>query len=150
MTSHQNGNLPAAASTSKDCDVTTHNKSAGSSNEKFPKQEKKISFAPDVKSTEKKVKSAENTSPDRKRRHKEKKSRFITSRYRKPAVAISLGVFSFLAGVVMAALYFAGVLTGKGVEASGPVLLSLGLLVGVCGLVWVSIVKKKKYRHGYL
>ena len=81
-------------------------------------------------------------------------------------VVMLIGGALLLAGVAMAILYFS-VDNSKeskdsdnsensgdsGVKSLGPIFLSLGLLVSVCGIVWVQIIRrkiKKQLERGYL
>nr|CAB3263221.1 uncharacterized protein LOC104266546 [Phallusia mammillata] len=63
--------------------------------------------------------------------------------YRKAIALMSVGGFIFLLGVTFAALFFAGYAP---VQMAGPICLAIGLLLGVCGLVWIPIIKTKLKR----
>ncbi|XP_038606657.1 phosphoinositide-interacting protein [Tachyglossus aculeatus] len=67
--------------------------------------------------------------------------------YRKPIAVVSVGSAVLLLGIVLTALAYALQLPAeqeKGFRLSGPAFLSVGLMLLVCGLVWVPIVKKKQ------
>ncbi|XP_066222555.1 phosphoinositide-interacting protein [Saccopteryx leptura] len=67
--------------------------------------------------------------------------------YNKPIVIMSVGGAIFLLGVAVTCLAYKLDLGKKGSEAlkmMGPAFLSLGLMMLVCGLVWVPIIKKKQ------
>ncbi|XP_012509381.1 PREDICTED: phosphoinositide-interacting protein [Propithecus coquereli] len=67
--------------------------------------------------------------------------------YRKPIVIMSVGGAILLFGVVITCLAYTLNLGKKSLEAlkmTGPAFLSLGLMMLVCGLVWVPIIKKKQ------
>ncbi|XP_028904651.1 phosphoinositide-interacting protein [Ornithorhynchus anatinus] len=63
--------------------------------------------------------------------------------YRKPIAVMSVGGAVLLLGVVLTALAYA-CRREDGLRLSGPAFLSVGLMLLVCGLVWVPIVKKKQ------
>ncbi|XP_056362163.1 phosphoinositide-interacting protein [Oenanthe melanoleuca] len=64
--------------------------------------------------------------------------------YRKPIIVVSVGVAIFLFGTVITSL--SCFLTGNtnAYKMSGPAFLSLGLMLLVCGLVWIPIIRKKQ------
>ncbi|XP_051490667.1 phosphoinositide-interacting protein [Apus apus] len=64
--------------------------------------------------------------------------------YRKPLVVMAVGAGIFLVGIVITSLpCFLD--SNKGVyKMCGPAFLSLGLMLLVCGLVWVPIIRKKQ------
>ncbi|XP_047614694.1 phosphoinositide-interacting protein [Phacochoerus africanus] len=67
--------------------------------------------------------------------------------YRKPAVITSVGGAILLFGVALTCLAYTLTLGNKSLEVlkmTGPAFLSLGLMMLVCGLVWVPIIKKKQ------
>ena len=67
--------------------------------------------------------------------------------YRKPAVIMSVGGAILLFGVVLTCLAYTLTLGNKSLavlKMTGPAFLSLGLMMLVCGLVWVPIIKKKQ------
>lgn len=67
--------------------------------------------------------------------------------YRKPIVIMSVGGTILLFGVVITCLAYKLKLddtTYKVLKMIGPAFLSLGLMMLVCGLVWVPIIKKKQ------
>lgn len=67
--------------------------------------------------------------------------------YRKPVVIMSVGSAIFLFGVAITCLAYIMKLSKKSLEVlkmTGPAFLSLGLMMLVCGLVWVPIIKKKQ------
>uniref|UniRef100_A0A8C8ZTZ0 Phosphoinositide interacting regulator of transient receptor potential channels n=1 Tax=Prolemur simus TaxID=1328070 RepID=A0A8C8ZTZ0_PROSS len=67
--------------------------------------------------------------------------------YRKPIVIMSVGGAILLFGVVITCLAYTLSLGKKSLAAlkmTGPAFLSLGLMMLVCGLVWVPIIKKKQ------
>ncbi|XP_060060412.1 phosphoinositide-interacting protein [Erinaceus europaeus] len=67
--------------------------------------------------------------------------------YRKPIVIMSVGGAILLFGVVITCLVYSDVIQGmscKVLKMVGPAFLSLGLMMLVCGLVWVPIIKKKQ------
>ncbi|KAG8521861.1 Phosphoinositide-interacting protein [Galemys pyrenaicus] len=66
--------------------------------------------------------------------------------YRKPVVIMSIGGAILLFGVVLTCLAYTlglGDNIRKVLKMIGPAFLSLGLMMLVCGLVWVPIIKKK-------
>ena len=66
--------------------------------------------------------------------------------YKKPIAVIVSGGILFSVGIAMAALFFYGF---DSVQMVGPVCLSMGLLVSVCGIVWIPIIQTKlKREHG--
>ncbi|XP_064350992.1 phosphoinositide-interacting protein [Camelus dromedarius] len=67
--------------------------------------------------------------------------------YRKPIVIMSVGGAILLFGVVITCLAYTLKLGEKSLNVLkmiGPAFLSLGLMMMVCGLVWVPIIKKKQ------
>ncbi|KAJ1072178.1 hypothetical protein K5549_015913, partial [Capra hircus] len=67
--------------------------------------------------------------------------------YRKPIVIMSVGGAILLFGVVITCLAYTlklGDMSLKVLKMVGPAFLSLGLMMLVCGLVWVPIIKKKQ------
>ncbi|XP_078482219.1 uncharacterized protein LOC104266546 [Ciona intestinalis] len=64
--------------------------------------------------------------------------------YRKAIALMVVGGVIFTLGIALAALYFAGYPT---IQMAGPVCLSIGLLLGVCGIVWIPIIKTKLKRQ---
>ncbi|KAF0872681.1 PIRT protein, partial [Crocuta crocuta] len=67
--------------------------------------------------------------------------------YRKPIVIMSVGGAILLFGVVITCLAYTlrlGDNSLKVLKMIGPAFLSLGLMMLVCGLVWVPIIKKKQ------
>ncbi|ELW53092.1 phosphoinositide-interacting protein [Tupaia chinensis] len=67
--------------------------------------------------------------------------------YRKPIVIMSVGGAILLFGVVITCLAYTLPLDSKiltVLKMIGPAFLSLGLMMLVCGLVWVPIIKKKQ------
>ncbi|XP_008048965.1 phosphoinositide-interacting protein [Carlito syrichta] len=67
--------------------------------------------------------------------------------YRKPVVIMSVGGAILLFGVIITCLAYTLKLGDKSLTALkmiGPAFLSLGLMMLVCGLVWVPIIKKKQ------
>ncbi|XP_046530374.1 phosphoinositide-interacting protein [Equus quagga] len=67
--------------------------------------------------------------------------------YRKPIVIMSVGGAILLFGVVITCLAYTlklGESSCKVLKMIGPAFLSLGLMMLVCGLVWVPIIKKKQ------
>ncbi|XP_004483189.1 phosphoinositide-interacting protein [Dasypus novemcinctus] len=66
--------------------------------------------------------------------------------YRKPVVIMSVGGAILLFGVVVTCLAYTLKLGDRStavLKMTGPAFLSLGLMMMVCGLVWVPIIKKK-------
>ena len=64
--------------------------------------------------------------------------------YKKPIAVIVTGGILFAVGIAMAALFFYGF---DSVEMIGPICLSMGLLVSVCGIVWIPIIQAKLKRE---
>lgn len=64
--------------------------------------------------------------------------------YKKPIAVIVSGGILFGVGIAMAALFFYGF---DSVQMVGPVCLSMGLLVSVCGIVWIPIIQTKLKRE---
>uniref|UniRef100_H0Z5I0 Phosphoinositide interacting regulator of transient receptor potential channels n=2 Tax=Taeniopygia guttata TaxID=59729 RepID=H0Z5I0_TAEGU len=64
--------------------------------------------------------------------------------YHKPVVVVSVGAAVFLFGVVITSLSCFLTKNKKVYKMSGPAFLSLGLMLLVCGLVWIPIIRKKQ------
>ncbi|XP_004604042.1 phosphoinositide-interacting protein [Sorex araneus] len=67
--------------------------------------------------------------------------------YRKPIIIMSTGGTILLFGLVITFLAYTLNLGDKSrsiIKMIGPAFLSLGLMMLVCGLVWVPIIKKKQ------
>ncbi|NWI81279.1 PIRT protein, partial [Dryoscopus gambensis] len=66
--------------------------------------------------------------------------------YHKPIIVVSVGAAVFLFGMVITSLSWLGFLPNdKDVyKMCGPAFLSLGLMLLVCGLVWIPIIRKKQ------
>lgn len=67
--------------------------------------------------------------------------------YRKPIIIMSVGGAILLFGVAITCLAYTlrlGQMSLKVLKMIGPAFLSLGLMMTVCGLVWVPIIKKKQ------
>ncbi|XP_058532262.1 phosphoinositide-interacting protein [Ochotona princeps] len=67
--------------------------------------------------------------------------------YRKPIITMSVGSAILLFGVAITCLAYILELENKIfaiLKMIGPAFLSLGLMMLVCGLVWVPIIKKKQ------
>ena len=64
--------------------------------------------------------------------------------YRKAIALMVVGGLFFTAGVALAVLHFARF---EGVQIAGPICLAVGLLLSVCGLVWIPIIKTKLRRN---
>lgn len=67
--------------------------------------------------------------------------------YRKPIVIMSVGSAILLFGVAITCVAYIMHLNDNSLKALkmiGPAFLSLGLMMLVCGLVWVPIIKKKQ------
>ncbi|XP_005055922.1 PREDICTED: phosphoinositide-interacting protein [Ficedula albicollis] len=64
--------------------------------------------------------------------------------YRKPIIVVSVGAATFLLGTVITSLscFLSG--NTNAYKMSGPAFLSLGLMLLVCGLVWIPIIRKKQ------
>ncbi|NXH10016.1 PIRT protein, partial [Bucco capensis] len=63
--------------------------------------------------------------------------------YHKPVIVLSVGAATFLFGIVITSL---SCITenNKVYKMCGPAFLSLGLMLLVCGLVWIPIIRKKQ------
>ncbi|NXI46381.1 PIRT protein, partial [Galbula dea] len=63
--------------------------------------------------------------------------------YHKPVIVVSVGAAIFLFGIVITSL---SCITkdNKVYKMCGPAFLSLGLMLLVCGLVWIPIIRKKQ------
>ncbi|XP_032562697.1 phosphoinositide-interacting protein [Chiroxiphia lanceolata] len=64
--------------------------------------------------------------------------------YHKPVIVVSVGAALFLFGTVIIILSCVLYQDKKGFKMSGPAFLSLGLMLLVCGLVWIPIIRKKQ------
>ncbi|NXF34808.1 PIRT protein, partial [Nyctibius bracteatus] len=64
--------------------------------------------------------------------------------YHKPVIVMSVGAAVFLLGMVITSLSFIESKNVKFYKMCGPAFLSLGLMLLVCGLVWVPIIRKKQ------
>ncbi|XP_039265068.1 uncharacterized protein LOC120340775 [Styela clava] len=64
--------------------------------------------------------------------------------YAKAIGLMSVGGFIFAVGIALAALHFAGY---EILMMAGPVSLSIGLLLLVCGIVWIPIIQTKLKRQ---
>ncbi|XP_069728718.1 phosphoinositide-interacting protein [Phaenicophaeus curvirostris] len=64
--------------------------------------------------------------------------------YRKPIIVMSVGAAIFLLGIVITSLSCVLVKNKNVYKMCGPALLSLGLMLLVCGLVWIPIIRKKQ------
>ncbi|XP_057279034.1 phosphoinositide-interacting protein [Pezoporus wallicus] len=64
--------------------------------------------------------------------------------YRKPLIVMSVGAGVFLFGVVITSLTCIQSNNKKFYKMCGPAFLSLGLMLLVCGLVWIPIIRKKQ------
>lgn len=68
--------------------------------------------------------------------------------YHKPVIVLSVGGAVFLFGVAVTSLTCLTITktnstAKKAFKLSGPAFLSLGLMLLVCGLVWIPIIRKK-------
>ncbi|NXO80922.1 PIRT protein, partial [Sitta europaea] len=64
--------------------------------------------------------------------------------YHKPLIVVSVGAAVLLFGTVITSLSWV-LTTNKNVyKMTGPAFLSLGLMLLVCGLVWIPIIRKKQ------
>uniref|UniRef100_A0A8V5HIG3 Uncharacterized protein n=2 Tax=Melopsittacus undulatus TaxID=13146 RepID=A0A8V5HIG3_MELUD len=64
--------------------------------------------------------------------------------YQKPLIVMSVGAGIFLFGVVITSLTCLQSSNKKIYKMCGPAFLSLGLMLLVCGLVWIPIIRKKQ------
>ncbi|XP_048179791.1 phosphoinositide-interacting protein isoform X1 [Corvus hawaiiensis] len=64
--------------------------------------------------------------------------------YHKPVIVVSVGVAIFLFGMVITSLACFLPKNKDVYKMSGPAFLSLGLMLLVCGLVWIPIIRKKQ------
>ncbi|NXM72258.1 PIRT protein, partial [Serilophus lunatus] len=64
--------------------------------------------------------------------------------YYKPAIVISVGAATFLFGTIITSLSCFPPNNKPVYKMSGPAFLSLGLMLLVCGLVWIPIIRKKQ------
>ncbi|NXO43660.1 PIRT protein, partial [Locustella ochotensis] len=64
--------------------------------------------------------------------------------YHKPVIVLSVGAAVFLFGTVITSLSCFLTQNEKVYKMSGPAFLSLGLMLLVCGLVWIPIIRKKQ------
>ncbi|NWT54844.1 PIRT protein, partial [Erythrocercus mccallii] len=64
--------------------------------------------------------------------------------YHKPVIVVSVGAAIFLFGTVITSLSCFLTKNKNVYKMSGPAFLSLGLMLLVCGLVWIPIIRKKQ------
>ncbi|NWH95084.1 PIRT protein, partial [Aegithalos caudatus] len=64
--------------------------------------------------------------------------------YHKPVIVVSVGAAVLLFGTVITSLSCVLSHNQKVYKMSGPAFLSLGLMLLVCGLVWIPIIRKKQ------
>ncbi|NXJ03385.1 PIRT protein, partial [Odontophorus gujanensis] len=64
--------------------------------------------------------------------------------YHKPIIVMSVGAAVFLFGTVITSLSFLQIKNKDVYKMCGPAFLSLGLMLLVCGLVWIPIIRKKQ------
>ncbi|NWZ41505.1 PIRT protein, partial [Brachypodius atriceps] len=64
--------------------------------------------------------------------------------YHKPVIVVSVGAAVFLLGTVITSLSCFLTRNKNVYKMSGPAFLSLGLMLLVCGLVWIPIIRKKQ------
>ncbi|XP_062447757.1 phosphoinositide-interacting protein [Rhea pennata] len=64
--------------------------------------------------------------------------------YRKPITVVSVGAAVFLFGVVITSLSCIQSKNKDIYKMCGPAFLSMGLMLLVCGLVWIPIIRKKQ------
>lgn len=64
--------------------------------------------------------------------------------YHKPVIVVSVGAAVFLFGTVITSLSCFLSRNKDVYKMSGPAFLSLGLMLLVCGLVWIPIIRKKQ------
>jgi len=63
--------------------------------------------------------------------------------YRKAVGLMTTGVAIFGLGIAFGVLYFLNVKERRNLLMAGPICLAVGLLVFICGLVWIPIIKTK-------
>ena len=79
----------------------------------------------------------------------EKKLAIIKKQYYQKAISIMVvGGLLFITGVIFAALYFSGIMIKY--QIAGPICLAVGLLMTICGFVWLPIIKTKLKRREQL
>ncbi|NWU91808.1 PIRT protein, partial [Upupa epops] len=64
--------------------------------------------------------------------------------YHKPVIVLSVGGAIFVFGIVITSLSCFQIKNKHVYKLCGPALLSLGLMLLVCGLVWIPIIRKKQ------
>ncbi|XP_057239446.1 phosphoinositide-interacting protein [Malurus melanocephalus] len=64
--------------------------------------------------------------------------------YRKPIIVVSVGAAIFLFGMIITSLPCFLTEYKDVYKMCGPAFLSLGLMLLVCGLVWIPIIRKKQ------
>ncbi|NXF09728.1 PIRT protein, partial [Smithornis capensis] len=64
--------------------------------------------------------------------------------YHKPVIVVSVGAATFLFGTVITSLSCFLPHNKNVYKMCGPAFLSLGLMLLVCGLVWIPIIRKKQ------
>ncbi|NWW49827.1 PIRT protein, partial [Pedionomus torquatus] len=64
--------------------------------------------------------------------------------YHKPIIVVSVGAAIFLFGIVIISLSCIQSANKNVYKMCGPAFLSLGLMLLVCGLVWIPIIRKKQ------
>ncbi|XP_023794702.1 phosphoinositide-interacting protein [Cyanistes caeruleus] len=64
--------------------------------------------------------------------------------YHKPVIVVSVGAAIFLFGMVITSLSCFLTENKNVYKMTGPAFLSLGLMLLVCGLVWIPIIRKKQ------
>ncbi|KAM9640396.1 phosphoinositide-interacting protein [Morphnus guianensis] len=64
--------------------------------------------------------------------------------YHKPVIVVSVGAAVFLFGMVITSLSCIQTKNKNVYKMCGPAFLSLGLMLLVCGLVWIPIIRKKQ------
>uniref|UniRef100_A0A8C2UHE9 Phosphoinositide interacting regulator of transient receptor potential channels n=1 Tax=Coturnix japonica TaxID=93934 RepID=A0A8C2UHE9_COTJA len=64
--------------------------------------------------------------------------------YHKPIIVMSVGAAVFLFGTVITSLSCFEIKNSEVYKMCGPAFLSMGLMLLVCGLVWVPIIRKKQ------
>lgn len=79
----------------------------------------------------------------------DKKLELMKKRYYQKAIVImAVGGLLLATGIVLAVLLFSGIY--KKYQIVGPICLAIGLLMMICGLVWVPIIKTKLKRQQQL
>lgn len=63
--------------------------------------------------------------------------------YRKALGLMATGVAIFVLGIAFGVLYFVDIEGRRNLLMAGPICLAVGLLVFICGLVWIPIIKTK-------